>query len=524
MPTEQAAISQRLGWLDSVDHSRRNSKAIKRFAESVKADGFQRAILLGMGGSSLAPEVLYQSFGKQAGHLELTVLDNTDPGHIAAIESSIDLENTLFIASSKSGTTNETLDFLEYFLDRAQHTQRSIGGQFVVITDAGTPLDAFATDHGFRKVFRNPQDVGGRFSALSFFGLVPAALIGIDIDRLLDNAETMVAASRSTSADNQAQQLGLAIAEHAQKGRDKLMLALSPTISGLGVWIEQLIAESTGKEGKGVVPITIAITDKPPLSRDDQLWIRVTTGHESILPALPEPKIEWLVDDPYQLGAEFFRWEFATAVAGALLGVNPFDEPNVTESKVITTDLLQDLEHAKVISSEKPRLKLGNLAIYTSIGSASDSLAEQPFQRLFSSAEGRDYIAVLAFLPDNTEVQQRLARLREDLEQTLNRAICLAYGPRYLHSIGQLHKGGPNTGVFLQLTYNAEKDMSIPHRSYSFQQLISAQAVGDYTVLQRRHRRVMRVNLEGELLAGLDELHRQINQDLKNSGPVSTQD
>jgi len=462
-PTE---ITNRLGWLTVIPAMREKLAELNAFAANAAADGYSRAVLLGMGGSSLAAEVLRASFGVSAGAFDLTVLDTTHPATIERLTESIDPNRTLFVAASKSGTTLETLSHLAHFWDKIGR-----GDQFVAITDPGTPLEAMARENQFRSVFLNPEDIGGRYSALSNFGLVPAALIGIDLTRLLDAAEEMAAACRADPADNPGARLGAVMAEAALAGRGKLTLALPPAITTFGNWVEQLIAESTGKEGKGILPVIGEDPGPPGVYGEDRLF--VTSGEDprvSSLEGAGHPVVRLSDADPIRIGAEFFRWEFATAVAGHVLGINPFDQPNVAEAKAATNEILQSGE------VEDPGL---------------DDLAG-----LLDLVKAGEYVAIHAYLDPAPQTVSQLHRIRLSIRDRFRVATTVGFGPRLLHSTGQFHKGGPNSGVFVQVVDEGRRtDVPIPGAPYSFGNLIDAQALGDLRSLRKRGRRVGRVIL-----------------------------
>jgi hypothetical protein len=449
---EPREISDRLGWLDLPTRMRDEVATLKEMAED--ATEYDRIVLLGMGGSSLAPEVMSRTFGGKA----LTVLDTTHPEPILELGAG-DLRRTLFVVSSKSGTTIETLSQFAYFYDIVEN-----GSQFIAITDAGSHLERLANEKGFRRAFLNPQDVGGRFSALSYFGLVPAALVGIDIGALLDTAEAMAdACSNVTGVDNPGLALGAAIAVAALEGRDKLTLLAAEEIASFGTWLEQLIAESLGKDGKGIVPVAGEAPGPPSVYSGDRLFAEV--GVETGV----EPGVTLPLEDRTSLGAEFFRWEFATAVAGHVLRVHPFDQPNVQEAKDATDR----------------RLKAPDLAA-PETGGLSDLLA---------GVQPHDYIAILAFLPRNETNDSRLQAVRNRLRERYRVATTVGFGPRYLHSTGQLHKGGPSTGVFIQVVDEPGADAAIPGQEYTFRRLLDAQSAGDLETLRAHGRRVARTEI-----------------------------
>jgi len=451
---DPAEISDRLGWLSLPEKMLEQVDELERFAES--CDGFERVVLLGMGGSSLAPEVLAMTFGGRS----LVVLDTTHPEGVISVEREGDLGRTLFIVSSKSGGTVETLSQFAYFFDKVRD-----GGQFLAITDPGTPLEALTRSKGFRRLFLNPPDVGGRFSALSYFGLVPAALIGVDLRGLLSAAREMARACGPgvSAPDNPGLRLGALMGEAVKADRDKLTLVLPEAVRGLGAWLEQLIAESTGKEGTGVVPIEGEPLGPHDVYGDDRLF--VSLGVETGL----EPSLVIGFAGPAQLGAEFFRWEFATAVAGHVLGINPFDQPNVQEAKDAT---------ARLLAAEAPPRE------------PYDDLAP-----LLAQVRPGDYLAIQAYLPRSTDNVSRLQAARVALRDRLRVATTVGFGPRYLHSTGQLHKGGPPTGVFIQVADEPGVDVPVPGAPYTFRRLLDAQSAGDLEALRSRGRRVARVRL-----------------------------
>ena len=467
---EPREIADRLGWLTEPSAMRDRAGEIRAFAEDVAADGLTTAVLAGMGGSSLAPEVFRETFGVAKGALDLIVLDTTHPDQVLALERSLDLQRTLFVVASKSGTTTETLSHLEYFWARVPD-----GSHFVAITDPGTPLAALGRDRGFRRVFEANPNIGGRYSALSHFGLVNAALIGVDLEALLDAALGFAEASgpEVAAAANPAMALGATIGEAARAGRDKLTLVLPNSISALGYWIEQLIAESTGKEGRGILPVEGEDLGPPDVYGDDRLFVSLGGAGRSALEDLaaaghPVVRIEF--EGVVEVGAEMFRWEFATAVAGAVIGIHPFDQPNVQSAK--------DATRAILASGSVPEIEPGDL------------------KQLLDEARPGDYLSIHAYLPRNPENAGRLHEVRMRLRNQLRVATTVGFGPRFLHSTGQLHKGGPNTGLFLQVVDTPRDDAEIPGQPYTFGTLIAAQAAGDLTALRERGRRVARVSLE----------------------------
>jgi transaldolase/glucose-6-phosphate isomerase len=517
-------IVNRLGWLDfneTIDLDR-----LKALQAAAKDGPFRHVVLLGMGGSSLAPEVLAQTFGPQAGFPNLLVLDSTVPERVLEIERAVDVSKTLFIVASKSGSTIETDCFFRYFYEK---TGRN-GQQFVAITDEGSDLAKLATESGFRDLFLNPADIGGRYSALSYFGMVPAALIGLDLDRLWSGALDMKRACSGNimSELSPGAFLGAVMGALAQQGRDKLCVFTSPSIAAFGSWVEQLVAESTGKEGTGVLPVVGASVGKPHDYVSDRNFIYLKVDNDPGNPELDEsvralreaghPRVTLMMRDQYALAGEFFRWEYATAIAGYILGINPFDELNVTESKQNTARLLDEHLAKGALPSTEPvmtrsgvRLYMGGhtLAGITEIckahGFNRDDLVQVLAAQIIGTRAG-DYFALLAYLPQDAAIQAKLEDIRRLLRHTTKRAATIGFGPRYLHSTGQLHKGGPNNGIFIQLTHTPREDAPIPGKPYSFATLNAAQAAGDLEALNTHGRRSLRLHFDGDISAGLDVL------------------
>ncbi|HEU5002058.1 MAG TPA: glucose-6-phosphate isomerase [Actinomycetota bacterium] len=469
-PTE---IANRLGWLTLPTAMRGQVGELQAFARQAAADGFTHALLLGMGGSSLAPEMFARTFGSAAGALDLTVLDTTHPAAIRAVEDALDLSATLFIVASKSGGTLETRSQMEHFWARLGATP-TIGDRFVAITDPGTSLDQLATDRGFRAVFRNPTDLGGRYSALSLFGLVPAALIGADLEALLGSAGAMAGelAGDRAAAENPGAWLGAVMGEAARAGRDKLTFVLPAAIDTFGDWVEQLVAESTGKEGKGIVPVPGETLGDPSVYGSDRLFVALG-DHPALEPlqAAGHPVVRLEAGSPERLGAEILRFEFATAVAGYVLGINAFDQPNVEEAKQATRDIL-----AAGGAAAAGQVDPGSVAKEGQTGPG-------------------DYLGIQAYLQRTPERAAGLQATRLALRDQRHVATTVGFGPRFLHSTGQLHKGGPDTGVFLQVVEDTHAvDLPIPGQPYSFGDLIAAQALGDLQALRARGRRVVRLS------------------------------
>ncbi len=511
-PAVQEKISQRLGWVNLHESMRASLGELREFADWVRALGFRHAVLLGMGGSSLAPEVFQRTFGAAPGFPELHVLDTTDPLSILRVENRIDAHSALFIVSSKSGTTLETTSLERYFAERTLDATGDTGalGNFVAVTDPETPLHLRARESAFHRVFVNPPDIGGRFSALSFFGLVPAVAIGVDAEKLL--------ASAATVNGEDAAALGERLAALAQEGRDKLTFLSAPGLQSFGAWAEQLIAESTGKGGKGIVPIDGEPPGDPEAYGDDRVFVSMqleerdeeTAAAAGRLEAAGHPVIRIDVPGPYGLGAELLRWEIATAATGAALGLNPFDEPNVAESKDNTNRVIQQYETAGALPNPAPNLEEDGLSLAADDATLA-RLEDAPERTIgtlvaehFLRAPAGSYLAIMAYLPQTEEHERLLTRLRAALRDATHRATTVGYGPRFLHSTGQLHKGGPPAGVFLQLVMTDEIDLDVPgEQSFTFSVLKRAQALGDLAALLARGRPVLRVSLGDEPTSNL---------------------
>ena len=500
-------IRNSLGWLTVPDEMIGVSGELIEFAEMIRGRGFRHVMVCGMGGSSLCPEVLARTFGPQPGFPELLVLDSTDPDVIARFRDQIDVEHCLFVIASKSGTTTEPTVFYKFWYDQVSQRRTNPGENFIAITDPGSPLVDVAAELGFQRTFLNQSDIGGRYSALSYFGMVPAALMGIDIRKLLERAKE---AAQSCSAlmpaeSNDALKLGTMLGACANAGRDKLTLVIDPQIETLGLWIEQLIAESTGKEGKGILPVTGELLGDASVYGDDRVFVSMSIGvipremsaALGSLTSVGDPIIHRSLRDVYDLGAEFFIWEFATACAGWRLGINPFDQPNVQEAKDATRELLSEFTRNGSLPDDQ------ELAADDAIGTHVKTIRPG------------DYIAFLNYIEELPEIDRKLEELRIAVRDRTKCATTDGYGPRFLHSTGQLHKGGPNTGVFFQLESKDKVDFPVPDEPYTFSILKQAQALGDHRALVSRGRRVVRIDLGDDLLAGLDHLQQVILNALK---------
>jgi transaldolase / glucose-6-phosphate isomerase len=508
-----------LGWLGVADDEREHFERLEHVAADAREGGFEHAVLLGMGGSSLAPEVLAVTFGPQAGRPQIRVLDSTDPAEIQALEAGIDVERTLFIVSSKSGTTLEPNIFERYFFARvAQALGRERAGErFIAITDPGSKLEDLARRERFRAVAHGVKSIGGRYSALSNFGLVPGAIAGVDVRALLARAHEMAHACASCvpAHDNPGLVLGAVIGAAAVAGHDKLTIVASRRIRPLGAWLEQLLAESTGKDGHGVVPVDREPLGPPDVYGDDRLfaYLRLASdpdaGQDRAVDALaragqPVAKIE--VGDLTGLGGQFFQWEFATSVAGAVIGINPFDQPDVEASKVATRKLTDEFEQRGELPPETPILEADGVAVFADERNAAaldGASLEQYLAAHLGRAGAGDYVALLAYIAMTPDHDQRLEEIRRLLRDRLRVATCVGFGPRFLHSTGQAYKGGPESGVFLQITCDDPADIPVPGHRYTFGIVKAAQARGDFEVLAERGRRALRLHLGAGVDAGL---------------------
>jgi transaldolase/glucose-6-phosphate isomerase len=495
-PTE---IADRLGWLTVTDLMEEQAANLRAFAKDVKDKGVRHVVLLGMGGSSLGPEVLRSTFGSAPGYPELIVLDSTVPDWIQSVTDVIDPAHTLFLVSSKSGGTVETMTAYRYFRAIVDKTlgETAAGNCFVAITDSESPLERLAKAEGFLRVFANPSTIGGRYSVLSYFGMVPACLAGIDVSLLLDRADHLRESSASCvpTDENPGVWLGSVMATMAKAGHDKLTVLTSPTLSSFGLWAEQLIAESLGKEGMGIIPVAREPLLAPQHYGDDRLFVYLrldgdnATGTDAGVEALRaagHPIVQLDLRDRFDIGAEFYRWEFAIAVAGAVLEVNPFNQPNVQSAKDKTAEVLKG---------------------YAASGSLPGHDAPTSLTDLLEGASAGDYLAIMAYVEQTPETDTALESLRRQIMEKHRIATTVGYGPRFLHSTGQLHKGGPITGLFLQITTDYQHDIAIPGEDYSFGTLADAQSLGDLQTLESLGRRTAKARLTGDVAAGIEQLH-----------------
>ncbi|MBZ5510065.1 MAG: bifunctional transaldolase/phosoglucose isomerase [Acidobacteriia bacterium] len=524
-----------LGWMGILDDQLARIQHLKAIAEEVKAAGFKHALLLGMGGSSLCPEVMRLTFGKIAGSPELHVLDSTDPAQIKAIESRIDYKSTIFIVSSKSGSTLEPNIFKQYFFERAKQElgAAEAGNRFIAITDPGSNMQRVAESDCFRHIFYGLKSIGGRYSALSDFGMVPAAVMGVDMPRFLNATEEMVHACGATVPveENPGVVLGVILGTLGVRGRDKVTIITSPGIFDLGAWLEQLVAESTGKIGKGLVPVDRERLGRPEVYGNDRVfaYLRLDSAPDKAQDAAIEalektgqPVVRIAVEREYSLGEEFFRWEIATAVAGSVIGINPFDQPDVEAAKIATRKLTSEYEQQGSLPPETPLFEADGIRLFTDPKNA-EALKKSAQQQSLAGylkahldrTKAGDYFAVLAFIEMNDAHEAALQGIRHDIRDVKRVATCLGFGPRFLHSTGQAYKGGPNSGVFLQITCDDARDLPVPGQKYTFGVVKAAQARGDFQVLADRGRRALRVHLGPNVGAGLATLAAAVKQALQ---------
>jgi transaldolase/glucose-6-phosphate isomerase len=524
-----------LGWMHVTDDQLAHIDHLRRIAEEVKEAGFSHALLLGMGGSSLCPEVMAMTFGKIAGSPELHVLDATDPAQVRAFEEQVDLANTLVIVSSKSGTTLEPNVFKQYFCERVKEVvgEEEVGNRFIAITDPGSQMQLVAERDKFRHVFFGLPSIGGRYSALSDFGMVPSAVMGVDVAKFLDRSEEMVhsCASCVPPEDNPGVVLGTILGVSHDHGRDKVTIITSPGIYDFGAWLEQLLAESTGKDGKGLIPVDQEKVAPPGAYGNDRLFVYVRLDsapdveQDAAVEALEkvgQPVVRIAIADPYELGEEFFRWEIATAVAGSIIGINPFNQPDVEASKIETRKLTTAYEQTGALPPERPFFESDGVKLFADEKNAAELRAASVNERNLvgylrahlNRLKAGDYFALLAYIEMNGAHQEQLRSIRHAIRNTRHVATCLGFGPRFLHSTGQAYKGGPDTGVFLQITCDDANDLPVPGQKYTFGVVKAAQARGDFQVLADRQRRALRVHLGEDVAAGLAVLRAAIGQAL----------
>ncbi len=515
--------SKWLGWLDIVGQELADVSKFKALAAEIREDGFTHVVLLGMGGSSLAPEVFSLTFGRQGRSPELLILDSTDPVQIRALRAKIDPARTLFCVSSKSGTTLEPNIYMQYFFEE---TKKAVGDRaghhFIAITDPGSKLEGVAEKLGFRRVYHGVPSIGGRFSALSDFGLVPNAAMGLDTERFLKRAALMVESCKSSdSTKNPGVSLGLILGTAAVKfKRDKVTLVCSKSIYDLGAWLEQLLAESTGKEGHGLIPVDREPLFPPDDYGNDRLfaYLKYSADNDSqmesavsALESAGQPVVRIVLNDLYDIGQTFFQWEIATAVAGSLLGIDAFNQPDVEASKIATRDLTSEFEKNGSLPPEKPILEQDGMQLFTDKANADallnggntlGAVIRQHVDRL----KPGDYFGLLAYIPMFPQYEEVLQKIRAEILEAKHVATVVEFGPRFLHSTGQAYKGGPNSGVFLQITCTEPDDLPVPQQKYTFGVVEAAQARGDFQVLMDRHRRALRVHFTTDIMTGLNHL------------------
>jgi len=523
--------SKWLGWLTITNEQLANLDTLKQLAEEVKKAKFKHVLLLGMGGSSLCPEVLRMTFGKIAGFPELHVLDSTDPAQIKAIEKKVDLKKTLCIVSSKSGSTLEPNIFKQYFFERVGKAvgDKVAGSRFIAVTDPGSKMQQVAEDDKFWKIFAGDPSIGGRYSALSNFGMVPAAAMGMDLGKFLRTTQEMVKAcgASSTADSNPGVLLGNILGVAANHGRDKITIITSPGISDLGAWLEQLIAESTGKIGKGIIPVDREKLAKPSVYGSDRIfaYLRLANkpnkAQDAAVAAIEKaghPVVRITLPNVYALGQEFFRWEIATAVAGSIIGINAFNQPDVEASKIETKKLTSQYEATGSLPPESPFFIAKDAKLFADDKNSAALSGGKSLNEILKTHLSRigagDYFAVLGYIPMNAQNEKALQTIRMSVRDAKKVATCMGFGPRFLHSTGQAYKGGPNSGVFLQITCDDASDLAVPGQKYTFGVVKAAQARGDFAVLAERGRRALRVHLGKNLKSGLNALAKAVSQSL----------
>lgn len=518
------SILNRLGWLNSIDLMKEDADSLISFSNEIKNAGFKHIVVLGMGGSSLCPDVCRATFGFAAGFPQLLVLDSTNPTSVLRIEKQIDLAKTVFIVASKSGGTTETNMFYQYFYDRVGSVKMNPGENFIAVTDANTKMESIAKEKRFRKIFLNPEDIGGRYSALSYFGLVPMALIGMDIKRLLASADEMRKQTRFETVQNPAAQLGLLLGEAHNEGIDKVTFITSPEIATFAYWVEQLVAESTGKEGKGILPIEGEVHPghfDPNKYSSDRLFVFIILERDAQLYSIFQTELSSrgipcatiTLKDVYDLGSQFFMWEFATAVSAIVLKINPFDEPNVKESKDNTVQVIEEFKKNGKLPVNNNIFSDSILKVFAESSYAailSVSSLSRLLKKHFTGKKGEDYIALLAYIDQSNSNEKLLYSFREEVQKIFGIPVTVGFGPRYLHSTGQLHKGGKANGIFLIMTADEPEDVKIPGEMFSFETLKNAQALGDYRSFAVRDARVLHIHISGTIENTIKKLSQEI--------------
>lgn len=518
-----------VAWLDIAAQQLARPNHLTELQRDIAQAGFTDILLLGMGGSSLCPDVLSRTFGQQAGFPKLHVLDSTDPAQVLAAERKVNLAKTLFFVSSKSGTTLEPDIMRRHFFERVGAVLGGApGAHFIAVTDPGSQLEAIANRDGYRKIFYGLKEIGGRYSALSNFGMTPAAAAGLDAVDFLKRAQQMAEACKAEDpAANPGASLGLLLGAYANDGKNKLTLVVSEKLESLGAWLEQLVAESTGKQGKAIIPVDLESVGTPVVYGDDRVFVQIGLGADRpaddrlrALEKAGHPVVRIECTEAANLGQEFFRWEFATAVAGAVMGINPFDQPDVEASKIASRKLTEAFEKTKSLPSEEPffendGVKLFADAAYSAtLAQAADTPTLVGYLKAHLDQIGAgDYLALLAYIEMNAAHEQTLQAVRMAIRDKKKAATCLGFGPRFLHSTGQAYKGGPNQGVVVQITCDDPADVPVPGREYGFSVVKAAQARGDFTVLEERKRRALRVHL-ADVEGGLSRLASAVAQAL----------
>lgn len=518
-----------LGWLDIVERQQKEIAAYRALADDIRNAGFEYALLLGMGGSSLCPEVLAMTFGRQTGFPQLSILDSTDPAQVRTALQSVELAKTIVIVSSKSGSTLEPNILKQFFMTKMREAVGDQAGKhFIAVTDPGSHMEQVAKADGFRHILYGDPQIGGRYSALSNFGLVPAAVMGLDVEKLLGKARAAVDLAHGTDVKkNPGVELGLILGSGANMGRDKITFFTSPRICDLGAWFEQLIAESTGKQGKGITPVDLEEIAAPEAYGEDRIFAyvrmegddnaRLDAGVERLEKA-GQPVVRFAIRDVYDVAAQFFTWEIATAVAGSVIGINAFNQPDVEAAKVEARRLTDAYAKTGSLPEEKPIYADAKIRLYADAQYAAElgvTGEQNPsvagiLRAHLSRIQPGDYFAALGFIQRNRQHEEALQRLRLRVREAKRVATCLGFGPRFLHSTGQDYKGGPNTGVFLQITADHGEDLAIPGQKYTFGVVIDAQAQGDLSVLQQRGRRALRAHLGADVEAGLAALNAAV--------------
>jgi transaldolase/glucose-6-phosphate isomerase len=527
--------SKWLGWLTITEEQIQNLPGLRKIGEEIRSAGFTQMVLLGMGGSSLCVEVLKLTFGNIPGYPELLVLDSTSPAQIKALETKLDLAKTIFVVSSKSGSTLEPNIFKQYFFERVKQTvgAAEAGKHFIAITDPGSNMQKVAEASGFRHVFFGLPSIGGRYSALSDFGTVPGAIQGLDMTKFLDRADQMVHACSSSvpANENPGVILGVILGTLQKNGRDKVTIFTSPGISDLGAWLEQLLAESTGKEGRGLIPVDREQIGSPDLYGNDRVfaYLRLETAPDpkqdaaiATIEKSGQPVIRIAVPEIYDLPQEFFRWEFATAVAGSVIGINAFNQPDVEASKIETRKLTEQYEKSGSLPPESPMFEGNGAKLFSDAKNAAalkqsvsrDNTLTGYLRAHLNRLGAGDYFALLGYIEMNAANEASLQSMRHAVRDKKRVATCLGFGPRFLHSTGQAYKGGPNSGVFLQITCDDAEDIPVPGQTYTFGIVKAAQARGDFQVLADRNRRALRVHLGADVAAGLATLRKAVQEAL----------